>query len=353
MRKRIVYILLFLIVLIFTNPFPGVFPAFFPSRFFSEYKESQVLSAKEKNFVKPLYPNHNNINSSRLNLIFVGAEYDDPKDLEKICRDMIALRGENKFGLMQIKPFCEPGFSRHFNFWICKKIGYSGKSYDKLTNNEMWEITSTVFNEAVEDLNRQYKTQLKREEKYVTGVLLVNADPNKIPGYKYGGGSFGKSCTFTVWHTEAPWFAYNDMIITHVHELAHSIPGLLDEYSGKGSIYDNPNWKTLNYGGQLFVPGSSEDRGKIKPEQFLKLSEDKKMEYIRRNIPWRNYLGKGKGDLQIGIFEGGLGKSKNIYRSAKNSIMNYPYGLVPGKTLGFGEYVETLIRKRIEAEFRN
>lgn len=328
-------------------------PCFLFPHSFSEYKESNVLWAKEKNIVVPLYSNHNNINGNRLNIFFVGAEYDDPKQLEKICKDMIALRGENKYGLMQIKPFSEPGFSRHFNFWICRKIGYSGKPYDKLTNNEMWEITSTTFNEAVEDLNCQYKTNLKREEKNVLGVLLVNANPQKIPGYKYGGGSFGRSCTFTAWHTDAPWFAYNDMIVTHVHELAHSIPGLLDEYSGKGSIYDNPGWKSTKYGGQLFVPGSDEDRGKIKKEQFLNLSEDKKIEYVRRNVPWRNFIGRGKGDLQIGVFEGGMGKTKYIYRSVKNSIMNYPYGLVSGKTLGFGGYVETLIRKRIEIEFGN
>ncbi len=348
MKKKNIYLLLCAGLLFLLCIFPLKI-----NSLFCRINANLLLAAKEKSFVVPLYPNHNDIKANRLNIFFVGAEYDEPEDLEKICRNMIALRGENKYGLMQIKPFCEPGFSRHFNFWISRNIGYSGKPREKLTNGEMWEITSTGFNEAVEELNRQHGTNLKREEKNVMGVLLVNANPNKIPGYKYGGGSFGRSCTFTVWDMEAPWFSHNDMIVTHVHELAHSIPGVLDEYSGKGSIYDNPNWKTIKYGGQLFVPGSDEDRGKISRERFLKLTEDKKMEYVRRNIPWRKYLGRGKGDLQIGVFEGGMGKSKHIYRSTKNSIMNYPYGLIPGKTLGFGGYVETLIRKRIEAEFGN
>ncbi|MCE1247686.1 MAG: hypothetical protein LWY06_13680 [Firmicutes bacterium] len=336
--------------------------------FFYEFAKKQILRlliisfslflmqgigfcTENKYIVDELYPGHNNIRSNRLNIIFIGGEYNSFEEFEKICKDMIALNGENRYGLMQIKPFSEPGFDKHFNFWICRKIPKSGKPYKQLTNQIMWELIKPVNAEAIEDLNRHYRANLKYDGRNILPVMIANTNPREIPNYNYGGGSFGRGGTFTVWKIGNPWFAYNDMIVTHIHELMHSIPELYDEYGGSGSIYDDPGWKTRKYGKQFFVPGSSEDPGKITKERFLKLSETEKLEYVKQNCPWKNYIGKGTGVLKTGIFEGGLGKNQNIYRSVQNSIMNYPYNLVPGKTLGFGEYLENLIREKIIREF--
>jgi hypothetical protein len=264
---------------------------------------------------------------------------------------MMALKGENRFGLMQIKPFSETGFSGYFNFWICTKIPKTGKTYSKLTNQIMWELVKPLHAEAVADLNRHYRVSLKCDGRNVVPVMLANCNPHEIPQYGYGGGSFGRGGTFTVWKIGNPWFAYNDMIVTHVHELLHSIPEILDEYGGSGSIYDHPEWKTIKYGRQLFVAGSDEDSGGITKERFLKLSAEQKIEYVKRHCPWRTYIGRGEGDLKTGIFEGGLVKSRDIYRSTKNSIMGYCYNLIPGKTLGLGAYLEAIVKTRITKEF--
>ena len=301
--------------------------------------------------VEPLYPSHNDIRAHRLNIVFIGSEYENFSTFKKIACDIIALNHENRLGLLQLRPFSEPSVKRCFNFWICRTIGKSGKPYREYRNNGEWEITSLLFNDAVQDLNRHYGTSLVRGGRKVMGVLLVNANPQNIPGYGYGDGSFGRDLTFTVWDAKNPWFSHDDMVVTHVHELVHSIPELYDETSGSGTAYDNPEWKSFDYRDQFFVPGSNSDRGGITKEKFLRLGDREKEEYVKKNVPWKAYIGKGDGTLKVGIYEGGLGKSRYIYRSTKNSLMNYPYGLKPGSTLGFGVWVENVIRTRILREF--
>lgn len=303
------------------------------------------------NTVRELYPGHNDIRANRLNLLFVGAEYPSFEVFREICSRLIALQGESRQGLMTLRPFSEPGFAERFNFWISEEIAVSGQSPASFTNGLMWETVMGACNRAISRLNLEHGTALKLLERNMMYVLLVNADPRERPDYGYNGGSFGRAGTFTVWHENHPWFSPEDMIVTHVHELAHSIAEMDDEYGGKGHICDLPNWQTRDYKKQFFVPGSEQDPGKTTREEFESWPPGKRLSYVRRHAPWEDMLGQGEGDLQVDAFEGGLGFNRGIFRAVKNSLMNYPYGLQPGSSLGFGPHLERLIRERLSTEF--
>ncbi|MDQ7826088.1 MAG: hypothetical protein RDV48_25015 [Candidatus Eremiobacteraeota bacterium] len=331
--------------------------------------------------VQELYEGHNDVTKKRLNLIFVGARYHDLKEFRRIACELIALKGENARGLLQMKPYNDPGCRYYFNFWIYDTVPRIGKSPQTITNEDVWQCLSGTLNTVMEDFSRESGRRFTRGDRDICAVLLANVDPRENPRYGYGGGSFGRTATFTVWHTLHPWFSWDDMIVTHVHELMHSIPEFYDEISGPGSIYDDTSWSTADGKGQFFIPGSAGDRGGITKERFIRLSPAAQYDYVKRNCPWRHLMGNGYGapgvmdsideeayrtgrkfiprgsheplmDLEIGIFEGGRGREKHIYRSTKNSLMNYPYGLIPGKSLGLGLHLEQLARKRLSEEFQ-
>lgn len=340
--------------------------------------QNKICQNHQCSSISELYTGHNDITRNRLNILFIGTDYSSFTDFEKIAKGIIAFQGENDRGLMQIKPFNEPGFTYLFNFWIDTTIAQTGVPYQNLTNQIIWETLSNALNSAITDLNNKYGTNFTRESRNFLALLIGNANPFKIPGYGYGGGSFGRNLIFTVAHSD---FVWNDVIVTHVHELIHSIPELFDEYGGEVSIYDWADWQTFDYKKQLFVAGSNQDPGGKTKEQFLALSLEQQYDYVKQNTPWKNLIGNGYGqngviecfneteyrksrnyvplisdkrcDLEIGIFEGGLLRNQYIFRSVKSNIMNYPYGRIPGEDLGFGQHVENLIRDIVTNEFDN
>ncbi len=338
------------------------------------------FAAPEDHDIVPLYPGHNDVHRKRLNLIFIGAEYPDFRVFEKIALDLISLRGEHPDGLMQVVPFKDLDMARRFNFWIDKNLNSTGLPYQKIDNQAIWECLSSSLNEVMVEFDKTYDTDLNRGSRGICAVLLANVDPRELPKYGYGGGSFGRGATFTVWHKDHPWFSYDDMVVTHVHELMHSIPEIHDDYGSDRDIYDDPNWGKIETHGQFFIPGGREDPGRISREAFLAMTPDFQYDYVRRHCPWKDHLGDGFGvpkvidaydarkyrmtreldpkepddpraNLEVGVFEGGLGCGRHIYRSVRNSLMCYPYGLKIGRDGAFGPYLESLIRDRICAEF--
>ncbi len=319
--------------------------------------KKKIISEQNLSSCEEVFSNTNDkLDSTRFNIVFIGAGFSDVNDLKMAAGRVIDLNGVanqqvKSEGLMQI-PIFKSNKDR-FNFWyINKTMEFPNDSPESVWNTlyqDDWvkNCQSILPNRVIPIFIYPGKRNMVNCEKHLNSSncliygrdewCLWNSTDCVGKGYPYA--SMGRSyvtlidCIDSNSNCEAN--PYPGLQNANVHELLHTIPCLGDEYGG----FDNTPFNI-----------SLDSNGKL---QFYK--GDSYSDCIA-NAPWEDYIGNGCGidgiidcfdrnigqplrfdnrldyriesciagkdcTSEIGCFEGGNYFQKGIWRSSTNTIM--------------------------------
>jgi len=175
---------------------------------------------------RPLIPNHNNLNENRINMIFVGLNYEDVNQFKNRVLDVLDVMG-NSSGF-----FAEPPFARNqdkFNFWYVNEV----KDYDEGNYNYPQELLSKC-----NYLNLNNKQEITFINHLGRSSAVLGEGFTLFDGFLLGERS------------------NEEVIGTFLHEFGHSFGSLLDEY-----LHSSDYWFTYYDIGNFFNIGlANEDQ---------------------------------------------------------------------------------------------
>ncbi len=294
-------------------------------------------------------PGHNNLNENRINIVFIGFNYDDFETFKFFVESAIDFNS-NYYGLLSVEPY--KSNKNKFNFWYVDEVQYiesigSGREGGGNATGELFRRTRTL--PIVCNYSNQYPLGLVNADEY--GFASFNGSAFAPMEYNYmdqtgfpsdctssdinGDGcvndkdmeiietrglniigfsdcyaaSYG--CNPDMIPEDSRLFYYKSGLFAVVHEFSHSFGLLFDEYNMQG-VGDFQGGLTAR---NCFVASSKEE--------------------CLAHAPWKDLLGKGCGDasaidctpedkdysLEINCFEGCSYAISGIYRPTLLSIM--------------------------------
>jgi len=267
---------------------------------------------------KEVIENHNDKNSNRVNVVFVGIGYKDEDKFRKVMLDSIDFGG-NKGGVLSQEPF--KSNKEKFNFWYVSDI-----KKDKMN-------CKSIKSELCTDPVSKLASVCAMSNKYKIG--LFNSGFRSFANY------------------EAPIVSATDKNVASIvtHEFGHAFGLLDDEYVEANVVFED----SFFVGQNVFI-GTS----------------DRCLE----RTGWKNFMGNGCGKdgtidcisdynpsskkvkcnekskachVEIGCFEGAKGYDKNGFRPTYNSIMrNHEAAVKDNTPRAFGLVNERIICNQIE-----
>lgn len=285
-------------------------------------------------------PGHNDLSKNRINLVFLGFNYDNPEIFRFFVNSAIDL-DSNYYGLLSVEPF--KSNKDKFNFWYVDEIQYIGDikmaDYGEITPSGVAVFKKIRQLPVICNYTNQQGIALYNG---VGGNAAIVGFPDKKisvfpdcgPSDLNGDGCIDKKdldliearnlniegfndcyrahygCQFDTIPDDARVFYYSTELFNFVHEFGHSFGLLNDEYRHLGAHFESSPRAT-----NCFTASSKEE--------------------CLTNAPWKKLMGQGCGDgtkidctpedenysLEIGCFEGCFYIHAGIYRPTLLSIM--------------------------------
>ncbi|OGZ34056.1 MAG: hypothetical protein A2174_02980 [Candidatus Portnoybacteria bacterium RBG_13_41_18] len=284
------------------------------------YSNNITLSFKnvDSSACKEIIPGHNNIDSQRANIVFVGGGYNNlawatpEQALSFLANSFIDIEGKHK-GIFSIEPF--KSNKDKFNFWYVNKfIPLSSCPVGSFCNNDtikpFFDLCPYPNKYVIQVINGPQVVDLSGAGERLVQMNAI-LSPNLEPGYDQN----------VLWTADLVW--------VFLHEFAHTFGLLGDEYV---SFPD----ETCQYVTDLSI---------FAEHQNLYAGPQHTISECFLNAPWKSFFGNGCGqdgimdclptdpeyNLEISCYEGGGKLGKGIFRSTRDSIMRgmnvTPYAL--------------------------
>jgi len=273
------------------------------------------LSNVSENCVE-LIPGHNNMNKNRINIVYVGIDYENKNNFYALIKSTFAY-DKNPYSLLKLEPWTSN--KSKFNFFFVNEIG---------------NVTSRIVrenrgSEAVSEINRL--------------VDLCDADDPEIIAlinWSFGSGNFGKMTRIS--------YLENSNLVEMAskvinHELGHLIFVLEDEYISndrRDRLYAPGEGKLK---GTCYYMPNAEINCALQNNKYVCSTTDNVIAECQESSPWRDLIGNGCGKdgvidcdesdpnyyNEVGCYLGC--KFPNLFMPERKSIMHgdadYGYGL--------------------------
>ncbi len=270
---------------------------------------------------KEVIEGHNDENSNRVNVVFVGIGYNDVDKFRKVMLDSIDFDG-SKGGIFSQEPF--KSNKEEFNFWYVTKLKEDKMSCGSIKSND-WQLCMDPVKKLASfcAVSNKYKIGLFNSDFRSSAPLetsLVSATDKDTP-----------------------------RVVTH--EFGHAFGLLDDEYIEGNVIFEESSFVGKN----VFLGTSDRCLERAGWKNFMGngCGEDGTIDCISDYNPSSEEIKctkKGKAcHIEIGCFEGVRGYDKDGFRPTYNSIMRDHETAVKDNTpRAFGLVNERIICDRIE-----